>query len=1191
MHPKKFVSILKNNVFLIFLVAIAVFISYKNYVPNTFLTGWDTLHPEFNLKMYWGRIIDGVWQEHQGLGAVGSQAHASEIPRIAILTTLILFLKVSQLRYMYAFMMLVLGPAGVYFLIKYFLTKDNDGLPVNFAAFAGGLLYLLNLGTLQHFYVPLEMFLTHYGFLGFVLLYITRYFDFGRRKDLILFGIFSILIAPQAHTSTLFFAYFLILAAFLFCLSLTYILKKINTPRLVVNRAGLITVLTLALNSFWLLPNIYFVINHGEEIKLSKIHHLFSTEAFLANQRFGNLESVAILKNFLFKWGEHVGNAEFGELLQEWNSHLNSFLVTQIGYAFFVFIVIGLTVALVTKQKYGFAVAGVFFTAMFFLFNLNPPLGFLFDFFQKNIPLFQEAFRFPFTKFSIALMLSYSVFFGYFFYYVLSILYKIKTPGLKEFLITIILFSVPSSLYMYMKPAFRGDLISPSMKVNIPNRYFELFDYLNKEERFGRVANLPIHSFWGWEYYNWDPATELGYQGAGFLWFGIKQPLMDREFDRWNLLNEVYYMEMSTAVYSQDPQAFKNVLEKYKIRWVLLDESILAPGTDQTQLYFAQIKEIISKIPEITLSDNFGSGLELFEYKPGKDFVLMEKTPAFHRVKDSIFKEAVDPIYQTFGNYIDDGSKVFPFLGITNYDETIKNGYIVSYDRSLTFVNKDLVAEAYSYENNVAVPYGVFAQFDGDKVLIVLKDDVSGNEFFETFEVGDITRSYLVKAGDEIFYLDLKALKNEKVLLGKLFITPGASLNLDIYKTSAEVFLDRSTDLVLESCSGVTKNSSYIINRSGRDFVITARNNRACATVALKDLLGEFVLDEGDIVSVSLDNENFLPGKNVCVFNSERGLCENILVSNNTNYFVARKPSNEYFLRFFSDGRGVDNAIATTYSNVRVGLLTKLESLYIKTTVSESGPTVLVKSLIFVKNPMFVGNVSNLLSDPRPCEGEKDELNYVIKKDGDGILYSSVNQRSVCDSYSFPSFNHSTGLVLEIESKNISGSPMRVCLTNESSKRCDLYIELPPNKERQRNYYMVSPMGSGFGYTVNISNSVFGEETSTNALYYVGLTQIPYAFIKSLHSGLVGSQMENENLLIYNQAFEKGWVALCGGKICDAKHVLVNNWANGWVFTNDFDISRIKVVFWPQILEYFGLGITVVSLFLCFRGKKPENQA
>ena len=100
---------------------------------------------------------------------------------------------------------------------------------------------------------------------------------------------------------------------------------------------------------------------------------------------------------------------------------------------------------------------------------------------------------------------------------------------------------------------------------------FEMFDYFESQNEYGRVADFPIHSLWGWTYYDWNEPIELGYQGAGFLWFGIKQPLLNREFDRWGLNNEQYYREMSYAVYSKDLPLIENLLKKYKIRWLIFN--------------------------------------------------------------------------------------------------------------------------------------------------------------------------------------------------------------------------------------------------------------------------------------------------------------------------------------------------------------------------------------------------------------------------------------------------------------------------------------------------------------------------------------------------------------------------------------------------------------------------------------------
>ena len=130
-----------------------------------------------------------------------------------------------------------------------------------------------------------------------------------------------------------------------------------------------------------------------------------------------------------------------------------------------------------------------------------------------------------------------------------------------------------------MLPAFKGNLISPSMKTTIPNEYFELFEWFQNQPK-RRIATLPINSFWGWSYYDWD------YQGAGFLWFGLRQPLMDREFDRWNPLNEQYYREMSQAIYEKNGVMFGKLFDKYDLGYVLLDENVIAPVQGGILIFF-----------------------------------------------------------------------------------------------------------------------------------------------------------------------------------------------------------------------------------------------------------------------------------------------------------------------------------------------------------------------------------------------------------------------------------------------------------------------------------------------------------------------------------------------------------------------------------------------------------------------------
>ena len=114
----KFNKHLQKFLFPVLLILITGFLVWKNYVPGTILSGWDTLHPEFNLPLYLKRAFFGVWQEHQGVGAVASQAHIAEIPRLFIVFLLSLILPFSAVRYAFFFLCFGLGALGVYYFSK-----------------------------------------------------------------------------------------------------------------------------------------------------------------------------------------------------------------------------------------------------------------------------------------------------------------------------------------------------------------------------------------------------------------------------------------------------------------------------------------------------------------------------------------------------------------------------------------------------------------------------------------------------------------------------------------------------------------------------------------------------------------------------------------------------------------------------------------------------------------------------------------------------------------------------------------------------------------------------------------------------------------------------------------------------------------------------------------------------------------
>jgi hypothetical protein len=318
--------------------------------------------------------------------------------------------------------------------------------------------------------------------------------------------------------------------------------------------------LVIGVNLFWILPNIYFILTRGIEVSNSKIHSLFSDQAYLSNLSFGNLSDLSLLKNYLFIWQIWNGD-KFVPLLDSWIKNLDSGIVL-FGYIIFALAIFGIGLSLVRKEKKLYSFIIIFFLCSIFISSSNSFVGSIIDFLRENVPFLKEALRFPFNKFSTLFSFSISIFLAYF---TLVLFSYVKRESLK---ITSVIFFVLLSIVYYL-PAFKGELLNPLMRINFNKDYFEVFNYLKNEPDFGRIADLPIHSVYGWSYYG------FGYQGAGFLWFGIDKPILNREFDRWNVKNEDYFNEMSFAIYNNDSRKVERVLNKYQIRWLLLDKNII----------------------------------------------------------------------------------------------------------------------------------------------------------------------------------------------------------------------------------------------------------------------------------------------------------------------------------------------------------------------------------------------------------------------------------------------------------------------------------------------------------------------------------------------------------------------------------------------------------------------------------------
>jgi hypothetical protein len=597
---KKILS--SSFIFPLIIIVLSVIICFLNYTPHTFLTGWDTLHPELNFFLNFKRLLN-IWHSEQGLGTIPAHAQMSDLPRVFILYLFHFFLPLSFLRYSYIFLCFITGPLGIYFLIK-FLFKNHKPAFINLISFLTALLYIFNLSTVQQFYVPLEMFPTQWALLPLLILFSLKYLNSKKTNYLLIYSLLTLFAAPQAFAPQLWYAFFIIYLSFL---TIHYLLNRQH-----LKKSLTLIFLTLFINAFWLIPNLFYIFTSASIPQQNRDNRLFSQEYLLKNRQNGVLSDTTLIKGFYLDWSVfNFSSNTFNDLMPQWQQHLNNPVVLFVGYTVFLFSLFGLILVFIKKDKLFISLSPFFIIPFVLLCNRAPPFSYLFDFLIKNSTI-KESFRFIFTKLSILLLFGLIIFFAYFVRFLFD---KIKT------VIFIPVFSIVTVilLLIYGFPMFQGYLISPAVRTNIPIEYFQFWQFMDQQES-GRSLVLPLNQSSGWQYYNWQ------YQGSGFLWFNLKQSLFDRDSDRWSIQNEQSYKEFFNSFYSQDSLQFFQSLKKYQVKYLIWDQNIISSSDiNNDQITFKyEMEKLINQLQSQNLIKLINQSGSIYTYQTNISTAIQE---------------------------------------------------------------------------------------------------------------------------------------------------------------------------------------------------------------------------------------------------------------------------------------------------------------------------------------------------------------------------------------------------------------------------------------------------------------------------------------------------------------------------------------------------------------------------------------
>jgi len=567
---------LKNNPDIFGLILVLAVIFFINFKFNTWLIGWDNLLPELNLGMNIKRSLLAVWQEYQGLGLVGGMGHATDLIRQILILPLTLFLPTDLIRYLWHFFTIALGTFGIFFGLKNHFKFNR---PI---CFLSSLFYLLNFGAIQNFWAPFEPFSTFFGFFPWLIFSLLNYLDHQDHRNLVKLVLINLLAIPSFYVPTIFIVY--LICIFIILFSHFIFTKKIKISPLII---------IFLLNSFWLLPFFYFAKNDISNPQLAFGNQMASEETFLRNQDKGHLSDFLLLRGYYYDLPSNGVS-----IMEPWHQHFSSPIILVLGYFISSLVIIGLIKIIFSKKTFSYqklSLILLFLLSAIALLSATPIFSQI-NYLIRQIPLIDQVFRSPFTKFITPTIFVFTLLLAF----GLNTIYKItskKSSILPKILFLVYLFSI----ILFSLPVFKGNLFYSNLRKNIPNEYFALIDYFKSQSPTDRIMNLPSGDFWGWTNYR------FGTSGSGFIWYGIEQPILDRAFDVWNLKNEQYYWELNYILQKRDPQLLEKLIQKYSVTYIIFDNNMYFPNEKIYAKQATPTKEMLNEIPSLQKIKEFGN--------------------------------------------------------------------------------------------------------------------------------------------------------------------------------------------------------------------------------------------------------------------------------------------------------------------------------------------------------------------------------------------------------------------------------------------------------------------------------------------------------------------------------------------------------------------------------------------------------
>jgi len=533
------------------LALVLIFVVIINFKWGYFVLGNDNYSPEedpgISVKRY---LTQPVWREYRGLG-VPSDSEQIDIFRSVLFLGLekvgLPLWFISQMSVWLAFFC---GPWFMAVLVeKVFLKKDAGNEKKNWLFLLSGLLYCSNLLMMWLFYSPLKPFIFLWGFLPMFLVASWFVLEKQNIKNVLFFLISLVSLSASFMIPTIFVVATLVIL--MFCWQFWKMGKSVK-------HILFLLLVYFIWQLYWLVPFSIYVKTNNTQLSESIINKEITPWTLQKEITYNKWNNVP---RFVNSWLDSK-NQDDTYLFSEAEVYKNNWLMIFDSYIPFVLVILA-TFWLLKKYKTKYLPIIVLWWVGFWLTKgSNGPMGGIYVWMQDHIPLFRQVFRWGSSKFWPMLLVSMPI----------LICLLMENIFTKKRFLKIFGLVLAGFLLIYIYPVFKAKLINDRDFVKIPSEYYQLKEYLEKNELKGRILLSPEANMLYFRNYSW------GFYGSVFWNYFIENPIVEKALITGSAENEDAFQTIYQMYYSLDPDLFYKTLLKYKVEYIIADKNVSSWG-------------------------------------------------------------------------------------------------------------------------------------------------------------------------------------------------------------------------------------------------------------------------------------------------------------------------------------------------------------------------------------------------------------------------------------------------------------------------------------------------------------------------------------------------------------------------------------------------------------------------------------